>query len=142
MRARTSFAIPTCRANRGFHGCGRTATRYYCVRPICLGPHLATSTRSSPPPFRFVMVFGPDQTLPLLEQCSDVLRSRLAELDRELDKYRDDLPRVTLLEDEYLRALAVMEIAWLDGALDDLPSETLACSAEDFDPAEFEVPAP
>ena len=71
-----------------------------------------------------------------------MLRSRLAELDQELDKYRDDLPRVSLLEDEYLRALVVTEIAWLDGVLDDLRSGSLAWSAEDFDPAKFEVPAP
>ncbi len=88
------------------------------------------------------MVFGPDQTLHLLEQRSDVLRSRLAELDQELDRYADDLPRVSLLEDEYLCALTVTEIAGLDGTLNDLPPRSLASSAEVFDPAEFEAPAP
>lgn len=91
-----------------------------------------------PTALSFVMVFGPDQTLHLLEQRSDVLRSRLA----QLDQYGDDLSRVSLLEDEYLRALAVTEMAWLDRALNDLSSGSLVSSAEVFDLSEFEVPAP
>ncbi len=63
---------------------------------------------------------------------------RLVELEQEL--YHDKLPRVALLETEYLRAVTAAELTWLTSVLDDLRSGSVAWSAEDFDPAKFELP--
>ena len=76
----------------------------------------------------------------MLERRAEGVRQRLAELDQELDQYHDDLPRVSLLETEYLRAVTAAELAWLTGVLDDLRSGSLAWSGEDFDPAKYELP--
>jgi DNA-binding PadR family transcriptional regulator len=95
-----------------------------------------------PAALSFVMILGPDETLAVLERRADAVRERLGELDREIDEYRDDLPRVSLLETEYLRAVTSAELTWLRGVLDDLRSGALAWSAEDFDPANFDVPVP
>ena len=68
------------------------------------------------------------------------VRQRLTELEQEIDQYSDELPRVSLLETEYLRAITAAEIAWLTSVLDDLRSGSLTWSAEDFDPANFDIP--
>lgn len=93
-----------------------------------------------PAALSFVMVLGPEETLAVLERRAEGVRQRLAELDQELDQYHDDLPRVSLLETEYLRAVTAAELAWLTGVLDDLRSGSLAWSGEDFDPAKYELP--
>ena len=95
-----------------------------------------------PAALSFVMVLGPDETLSVLERRTDALRERLAELEQELGQYRDELPRVSLLETEYLRAVTAAEVTWLTDVLDDLRSGSLAWSAADFDPAKFDVPDP
>jgi hypothetical protein len=76
------------------------------------------------------MVLGPDETLTVLEQRADGVRERLAEIEQELDEYRDELPRVSLLETEYLLAITAAELAWLTSVLDDLRSGSLAWSAD------------
>jgi hypothetical protein len=40
------------------------------------------------------------------------------------------LPRITMLESEYLRAVTSAELAWLDGVVDDLRSGRLVWSVE------------
>jgi hypothetical protein len=85
------------------------------------------------------MVLGPDETRSVLERRADGVRARLAELAQELDQYHDELPRVSLLETEYLRAVTAAELDWLSSVLDDLRSGSLAWSAEDFDPANIDL---
>lgn len=63
-----------------------------------------------PAALSFAMVLGPDETLAVLERRADGVRARLAEL------------------------------TWLTSVLDDLRSGSLARSAEDFDPAKYELP--
>ena len=94
-----------------------------------------------PAALSFVMVLGPDETLAVLERRADGLRERLADLEQELDQYHE-LPRVALLETEYLRAVTAAELAWVTGVVDDLRSGSLAWTAEDLDPAKFVVPDP
>jgi DNA-binding PadR family transcriptional regulator len=93
-----------------------------------------------PAALSFVMVLAPDETRAVLERRADGVRARLAELDEELEQYRDELPRVSLLETEYLRAVTAAELAWLTGVLDELDSGSLTWSAEDFDPAKYDLP--
>jgi DNA-binding PadR family transcriptional regulator len=92
-----------------------------------------------PAALSFVMVLGPDETRSVLEQRANAVRERLAELDRELEQYRGELPRVSLLETDYLRAVTAAELSWLTSVLDDLRSGALTWSETDFDPASFEL---
>jgi hypothetical protein len=43
------------------------------------------------------------------------------------------LPRVTLLESEYLRAVADAELRWVSSVMDDLLAGSLRWSYEDFE---------
>jgi len=92
-----------------------------------------------PAALSFVMVLGPDETSAVLERRADGVRERLAKLEQQLDQYRDELPRVSLLETEYLRAVTAAELAWLTGVLDDLRTGALTWSESDLDPANFEL---
>ena len=67
-----------------------------------------------PAALSFVMLVAPEESLRLLEQRAEDMRQEIAKLDGELDTYSPTLPRVTLLDTEYVRALARAELAWLD----------------------------
>jgi DNA-binding PadR family transcriptional regulator len=85
-----------------------------------------------PAALSFVMLMGPEESLRLLEQRAESLRQEIARLDGELGTYAPVLPRVTLLETEYVRALARAELAWLDGITDELRSGALTWSYEEL----------
>jgi DNA-binding PadR family transcriptional regulator len=93
-----------------------------------------------PAALSFVMLLDQDEVRSLLERRAAATRAQLADLEAEFDRYRDELPRLSLLETEYLRAVTAAEVAWLDGVLEDLRSGSLSWTAEDFDPAKFEIP--
>jgi DNA-binding PadR family transcriptional regulator len=75
----------------------------------------------------FAMGLPPGQVEAALEQRAGVLRQDLARIDQNLAA---PLPRVTLLDDEYLRAVTAAELNWIDGVLDDLRTGALAWSKE------------
>ena len=81
-----------------------------------------------PAALSFVMMMAPQESLRLLEQRAVGLRQEIAKLERELDTYSPTLPRVTLLDTEYLRALARAELTWLDALTADLRSGSLTWS--------------
>jgi DNA-binding PadR family transcriptional regulator len=85
-----------------------------------------------PAALSFVMLLGPEETLKVLEQRAIPLREHLATLDRELGGQYGHLPRVTLLETEYQRAVTAAELGWVSGVIDDLRSGALSWSEEDF----------
>jgi DNA-binding PadR family transcriptional regulator len=85
-----------------------------------------------PAALSFVMLLGPDGTLACLEKRADLLKESLATLDDALEKHSATLPRVTLLETEYQRAVIAAELAWVRGALDDLRTGRLSWSQDDF----------
>jgi DNA-binding PadR family transcriptional regulator len=80
-----------------------------------------------PAALSFAMLLGPRDLLALLERRSAALRERVAELDRELGEYAH-LPRVTLIESEYQRAVVAAELEWVDAVAADLRSGALAWS--------------
>jgi DNA-binding PadR family transcriptional regulator len=84
-----------------------------------------------PAALSFVMLLGPRDLLALLERRADALRERVAELDREPGEYAG-LPRVTLIESEYQRAVVGAELAWVDAVAADLRSGTLSWSKQDL----------
>jgi DNA-binding PadR family transcriptional regulator len=85
-----------------------------------------------PAALSLVMCLPPDQVEDALERRAAVLRESLGRLEQGLASYGGTLPRVTLLDDEYRRALTAAELAWIDGVLDDLRTGALTWSKEEL----------
>jgi DNA-binding PadR family transcriptional regulator len=86
-------------------------------------------------PAALSFVFGllPEEAVAVLERRAAAVREQLAALEAELagDGSRQ-VPRVTLLESEYLRATTAAELAWLDSVLNDLRAGSLSWSGEEL----------
>jgi DNA-binding PadR family transcriptional regulator len=78
-----------------------------------------------PAALSFVMMLDPGTALAVLDRRAAALRQELTRLEAGLETYSGTLPRVTLLEDEYQRAMITAELAWLTGVLDDLRTGAL-----------------
>ncbi len=85
-----------------------------------------------PAALSFAMLLGPEQLLAVLERRGALLGERLAAFDHELGGTYDHLPRVTLLETEYQRAVVAAELGWVDGVVADLRSGALQWSHEEL----------
>jgi DNA-binding PadR family transcriptional regulator len=83
-----------------------------------------------PAALSFAMLLAPGQLQAGLEQRAAVLREDLARTEQDLENLSASLPRVTLLDDEYRRAVTAAELAWIDGVLDDLRTGALTWSRE------------
>jgi DNA-binding PadR family transcriptional regulator len=92
-----------------------------------------------PAALSFAMLLPPGQVRAALEQRAAVLRQDLARIDGNLDAA---LPRVTLLDDEYLRAVTAAELNWIDSVLDDLRTGALTWSQEQLSGVALEGLAP
>jgi DNA-binding PadR family transcriptional regulator len=85
-----------------------------------------------PAALSFAMLLGPAELLAMLERRAAPLRESLERLDRELGGEYAHLPRVTLLETEYQRAVVAAELAWVDAVAADLRDGTLTWSREEL----------
>jgi DNA-binding PadR family transcriptional regulator len=85
-----------------------------------------------PAALSFVMLLGPEETLPVLARRAALLRAHLAEIERELGGDDGQLPRVTLLETEYVRAVTAAELRWVSAVIADLQTGALTWSDDDF----------
>ena len=85
-----------------------------------------------PAALSFAMVLGPERAAGAARAPRRSLRERLARFDRELGGEHDQLPRVTLLETEYQRAVVAAELGWLDAVIADLRGGTLTWSHEEL----------
>jgi DNA-binding PadR family transcriptional regulator len=83
-----------------------------------------------PAALSFLMLLGPDAAADALEQRAAALTASLAEMDASLSEYAGSLPRVTLMDDEYKRAITAAELAWVTGVVADLRSGALTWSYE------------
>lgn len=92
-----------------------------------------------PAALSFAMGLPPDQVEAALDQRARVLRKDLARIGENLAA---TLPRVTLLDDEYLRAVTAAELNWIDGILDDLRTGELTWSKEQLASVATETLAP
>src|ERR1700689_2572263 len=81
-----------------------------------------------PAALSFAMLLEPGEAMAILERRAAVLRESLARLSRDLEDYSAALPRVTLLDDEYLRAVTAAELSWVNGVVDDLRTGALTWS--------------
>jgi DNA-binding PadR family transcriptional regulator len=83
-----------------------------------------------PAALSFLMLLEPDRALSVLGQRLTVMRGVVAKFDEELKHFGATLPRVTLLETEYQRAVGGAEVDWLAAVIDDLRSGALAWSED------------
>jgi len=79
-----------------------------------------------PAALSFAMLLPPEEFAAALEHRATTLRQKLAGDEQTLESLRGTLPRVTLLDDEYVRAVMKAELTWIDGVLDDLRTGGLA----------------
>jgi len=85
-----------------------------------------------PAALSFAMLLEPAEALAVLERRAAVLRDSLAGVARDLESYSPVLPRVTLLDDEYLRAVTAAELSWVSGVIAELRSGALTWSEEEL----------
>ena len=85
-----------------------------------------------PAALSFVMLLGPEASEEALRRRAAHLRQELSRHDEELALHSGRLPRVTLLETEYLRAMLAAELEWVTATADDLASRALCWTEEDF----------
>ncbi|MEU8780308.1 PadR family transcriptional regulator [Streptomyces sp. NPDC048637] len=77
-----------------------------------------------------MLMLSPAEVLPILERRAARLADRRAELERQTADAATGLPRITLIENEYLLAVLGAEERWLQGVLGDLRDGSLAWSPE------------
>ncbi len=93
-----------------------------------------------PAALSFVMLLGPEHMLAAMQERARAVNSRLAELDASLAQYSGSLPRITLMDDEYERAITAAELDWLNGVIEDLRTGKLTWSYEEFAAIAAELP--
>jgi DNA-binding PadR family transcriptional regulator len=85
-----------------------------------------------PAALSYVMLLEPDTVRQVLDARAGAVRRDLAELESDLADNAGTLPRVTMLETEYLRAVTAAELGWLQSVIDDLGAGTLSWSEEEL----------
>jgi DNA-binding PadR family transcriptional regulator len=81
-----------------------------------------------PAALSFAMLLDPETFAGELSRRLATVRVRLEHLDSQIGEHRPDLPRITLIETEYQRAVTDAEVRWLRSVLDDLKSGKLSWS--------------
>jgi DNA-binding PadR family transcriptional regulator len=85
-----------------------------------------------PAALSFVMLLEPAVARDALQRRVAEKRAELAALDAELAEMGTTLPRVTLIETEFLRATTAAELAWMEAIVDELASGALTWTYEDL----------
>jgi DNA-binding PadR family transcriptional regulator len=78
----------------------------------------------------YLPLLPPEDATRQLEERVVALERELARIDSELDRYRDALPRLFLLEMEYLRAALDTELSWVRALVGDLRAGRVTWSEE------------
>jgi DNA-binding PadR family transcriptional regulator len=95
-----------------------------------------------PAALSFLMLLAPDEALRALEQRAAALTGALRDVEASLEQFGGTLPRVTLMDDEYERAVTSAELAWLTGIIEDLRSGRLTWNYDMFAEAADLLPDP
>ncbi|WP_225100003.1 PadR family transcriptional regulator [Streptomyces sp. CoH27] len=107
---------------------GRAATREW-LREMLVAPR--AEYPEFPAALSFTMMLLPGEVEADLSARAAQVRARIAELAAAAEGARElALPRVTMLEDEYRRAVLTAELNWLDAVTADLRSGTLTWDFE------------
>ncbi|AJT69241.1 hypothetical protein T261_7644 [Streptomyces lydicus] len=77
-----------------------------------------------------MLLLSPAEVLPILERRAARLTAQRAELARQAADDELGLPRITLIENEYLMAVLGAETRWLQGVIGDLRDGSLTWSPE------------
>jgi DNA-binding PadR family transcriptional regulator len=85
-----------------------------------------------PAALSFVMLLGPDKTREVLERRATALAAELGEIDADLAQIPVGLPRITLMDDEYRRAVTAAELAWVTRVVEELKAGTLTWDYDMF----------
>jgi DNA-binding PadR family transcriptional regulator len=87
-----------------------------------------------PAALSFVLMLAPEEALDVLEQRAAALVHTLDAHDKSLTEQAkiQGLPRVTRLEEEYLRAMTAAELDWIRAVTDDLRSGRLSWTLEEL----------
>ncbi len=83
-----------------------------------------------PAALSFAMLLPPPVVEAALRRRADQMRANLEKLDEALQGLAGILPRVTLIETEYQKAVAAAELDWLEATADELASGSLDWSEE------------
>ncbi|WP_067698330.1 PadR family transcriptional regulator [Nocardia jejuensis] len=95
-----------------------------------------------PAALSFLMLLGPDGAREELTRRADTLQSILTEMGEDAVQAASmHLPRVVMLEDEYLRAMTEAELRWVRSVIADLVAGTLTWSWESLAPHQETSPA-
>jgi DNA-binding PadR family transcriptional regulator len=107
---------------------GRAASRQWVAEML-------STPRNEFPEFpaalSFLPLISPREALELLGERRERLARRLADRDALLEKVGFELPRVSMLETEYFRAMIEAELAWLDAALEGLREGSVTWNSEE-----------
>jgi DNA-binding PadR family transcriptional regulator len=93
---------------------------------------LSTVTREYPEfpaAISFLPLLTPNDVLGRLEQRAKIIESELRRIDGVL-REAQAVPRLFLLEMEYLRALHATELSWVNGVVEDLHAERITWTDE------------
>jgi DNA-binding PadR family transcriptional regulator len=87
-----------------------------------------------PAALSFLPLMTPDVTLDLLSRRRELLVATLSERDEMIatEVEAHDLPRVTLLETEYLRAMTEAELRWIDAVVAGLRGGSISWTREEL----------
>lgn len=89
-----------------------------------------------PAALSFIMLLTPEESLNLLEQRRTHLEAAVAAMDEsESASAEFELPRVTALDEEYLRAVTEAELRWVGGVIADIRAKSLTWDREVLDAA-------
>ncbi|MFE7115929.1 PadR family transcriptional regulator [Streptomyces sp. NPDC057654] len=77
-----------------------------------------------------MLMLDPDEVAPILERRAACLAQQRAGLEHALAETAPGLPRITMIETEYLLTVVGAEERWLHGVLDDLREGRLTWSRE------------
>jgi DNA-binding PadR family transcriptional regulator len=78
----------------------------------------------------FLALLAPEDVLHQLQQREAVLVAKLAQTENELRVYAGQLPRLFLLEEEYVLAVVEAELGWVRSLISDLRSGQITWSGE------------
>jgi DNA-binding PadR family transcriptional regulator len=96
---------------------------------------IATPTREFPEfpaAVSFAAIMGPDDLRQQLESRRGKLTDEITRIEKELEYGASFLPRIVLLESEYLALMLHTELAWVESVIADLRTHELTWSEDDL----------
>ena len=87
-----------------------------------------------PAALSFFMMLSPDEALSILTRRAEALRAKLASVEQNLAGVPPGMPRVVLMDDEYIQAVTRAELAWVEGVIQDLQSGGWTWSYDELAP--------